>query len=135
MSRNNQKNINKMKEVNENILNSRMMVKMPSTEIILKENNFKNYLGARRPILWIAHHDYIEIDNLLSDAVSHLDNKMIYEYRAFGSVDFKTKEIQSEVGNLYNMIDTIYDSGMEQHTFLLLKNIDNELKESKNLAY
>ena len=55
------------------------------------ETNLVKYLRARRPIIWVNSGDYKEIDTIVKEATRDYKNKAIYEYRAFGAVDFENK--------------------------------------------
>lgn len=95
----------------------------------------QQYLRARRPIIWINSSDYKEVDIFLEEATRDINNKLIYEYRALGAVDFKTKEISQELKGLYPTIDTIYSEGVKNNVFLLIKNANLELEKPEILAY
>ena len=97
--------------------------------------NLKKYLRARRPIIWCNTSDYKELDDLLKEAIADINNKIVYEFRALGAVDFETKEISEEVKSLYNFLDIICSEGYENNVFLLIKNSKNEMEKSEVLAY
>lgn len=93
------------------------------------------YLRARRPIIWINSSDYKEVDSLIEEATKDISNNVIYEYRALGAVDFKTKEISSEIKNLYAMLNTIYSEGIKRNIFFIIKNATIEIEKPEILAY
>lgn len=95
----------------------------------------QQYLRARRPIIWINSSDYKEVDTFLEEATRDINNKLIYEYRALGEVNFKTKEISQDSKGLYYTISTIYPEGVENNVFLLIKNANIELEKPEVLAY
>uniref|UniRef100_UPI0025EF3416 AAA family ATPase n=1 Tax=uncultured Cetobacterium sp. TaxID=527638 RepID=UPI0025EF3416 len=97
--------------------------------------NLQKYLRARRPIIWCNTSDYKEIDDLLKTATKEINDKVIYEFRALGAVDFETKEISEEVKSLYNFLDMIYSEGYENNIFLLVKNAKDEMEKPEVLAY
>lgn len=99
------------------------------------KRNLQKYLRARRPIIWCNTSDYKEIDDLLKISTEEINDKVIYEFRALGAVDFETKEISEEVKSLYNFLDIIYSEGYENNIFLLVKNAKNEMEKSEVLAY
>ena len=99
------------------------------------ETNLVKYLRARRPIIWVNSGDYKEIDTIVKDATKDYQDKAIYEYRAFGAVDFETKVKEEDVTDLYNFLDTLYSEGIKRNVFLLIKNAEEEMKEAKNIAY
>ncbi|MHB9335342.1 SUMF1/EgtB/PvdO family nonheme iron enzyme [Fusobacterium polymorphum] len=99
------------------------------------ETNLIKYLRARRPIIWVNSGDYKEIDTIVKEATKDYQDKAIYEYRAFGAVDFETKVKEEDVTDLYNFLDTLYSEGIKRNVFLLIKNVEEEMKEAKNIAY
>ena len=99
------------------------------------ETNLVKYLRARRPIIWINSGDYKEIDTIVKEATRDYKDKAIYEYRAFGAVDFETKMKEENVDDLYNFLDTLYSEGIKTNAFLLIKNAEEEMKDAKNIAY
>ena len=99
------------------------------------ETNLVKYLRARRPIIWVNSGDYKEIDSIVKEATKDYKDKAIYEYRAFGAVDFETKVKEEAVTDLYNFLDTLYSEGIKTNVFLLIKNAEEEMKNAKNIAY
>ena len=99
------------------------------------ETNLVKYLRARRPIIWINSGDYKEIDTIVKEATKDYQDKAIYEYRAFGAVDFDTKVKEEKVTDLYSFLDTLYSEGIKRNVFLLIKNAEEEMKDAKNIAY
>ena len=99
------------------------------------ETNLVKYLRARRPIIWVNSGDYKEIDSIVKKATKDYKDKAIYEYRAFGAVDFETKVKEEAVTDLYNFLDTLYSEGIKTNVFLLIKNAEEEMKDVKNIAY
>ena len=99
------------------------------------ETNLVKYLRARRPIIWVNSGDYKEIDTIVKEATKDYQDKAIYEYRALGVVDFETKVKEEAVTDLYNFLDTLYSEGIKRNVFLLVKNAEEEMKDSKNIAY
>ena len=99
------------------------------------ETNLVKYLRARRPIIWVNSGDYKEIDTIVKEATKDYQDKVIYEYRAFGAVNFETKVKEENVTDLYNFLDTLYSEGIKTNVFLLIKNAEEEMKDAKNIAY
>ncbi|MHB9314316.1 SUMF1/EgtB/PvdO family nonheme iron enzyme [Fusobacterium polymorphum] len=99
------------------------------------ETNLIKYLRARRPIIWVNSADYKEIDTIVKEATKDYQDKAIYEYRAFGAVDFETKVKEETISDLYSFLDTLYSEGIKTNVFLLIKNAEEEMKDSKNIAY
>ena len=99
------------------------------------ETNLIKYLRAIRPIIWVNSGDYKEIDTIVKEATKDYKDKAIYEYRAFGAVDFETKVKKESITDLYSFLDTLYSEGIKTNVFLLIKNAEEEMKDSKNIAY
>ena len=99
------------------------------------ETNLVKYLRARRPIIWVNSGDYKEIDAILKEATKDYQDKAIYEYRALGAVDFENKIKEESITDLYSFLDTLYSEGIKTNVFLLIKNAEEEMKDSKNIAY
>lgn len=99
------------------------------------ETNLLKYLKARRPIIWVNSGDYKEIDTIVKESTKDYQDKAIYEYRAFGAVDFETKVKEETISDLYSFLDTLYSEGIKTNVFLLIKNAEEEMKDSKNIAY
>ncbi|WP_336176976.1 AAA family ATPase [Fusobacterium polymorphum] len=99
------------------------------------ETNLVKYLRARRPIIWVSSGDYKEIDTIVKEATKDYQDKAIYEYRAFGAVDFETKVKEETISDLYSFLDTLYSEGIKSNVFLLIKNAEEEMKDARNIAY
>ena len=99
------------------------------------ETNLIKYLRARRPIIWVNSGDYKEIDTIVKEATKDYQDKAIYEYRAFGAINFETKVKEENITDLYNFLDTLYSEGIKTNVFLLIKNTEEEMKDAKNIAY
>ena len=99
------------------------------------ETNLAKYLRARRPIIWVNSGDYKEIDTIVKEATKDYKNKVIYEYRALGVVDFETKVKEERITDLYNFLDILYSEGIKINVFLLIKSAEEEMKDAKNIAY
>ena len=99
------------------------------------ENQLIKYIKAKRPILYINHYDYKEIDSMIISAIKDIENLKIYEYRSIGEVDFVNKKIlEDEAQNLFQFIKNHYVEGMFEKVFLILKDVDDELENPKVLA-
>lgn len=100
-----------------------------------KENQIVTYTDAKRPILYINHYDYKEIDKMIEEGAKRIGDVSIFEYRSIGEVDFKTKEIlKEEKGDLLKFLDKNYVQGMFGKVFLVLKDVDKEIENSEILA-
>lgn len=99
------------------------------------ENQISTYVKAKRPILYINHYDYKEIDRMIEEGAKKIGNVKIFEYRSIGEVDFKTKaRSEKEKINLFEFLNKNYSLGLLEKVFLVLKDIDNELENPEVLA-
>ena len=99
------------------------------------ETNLSKYLRARRPIIWVHSGDYKEVDTIVKEATKEYKNKAIFEYRAFGAVNFETKVKSDEVADLYSFLNILFSVGFKTNVFLLIKNTEEEMKEARNIAF
>ena len=99
------------------------------------ETNLSKYLRARRPIIWVHSGDYKEVDTIVIEATKEYKNKAIFEYRAFGAVNFETKVKSDEVADLYSFLNILFSVGFKTNVFLLIKNTEEEMKEARNIAF
>lgn len=99
------------------------------------ETNLSKYLRARRPIIWVHSGDYKEVDTIVTEATKEYKNKTIFEYRAFGAVNFETKVKSDEVADLYSFLNILFSVGFKTNVFLLIKNTEEEMKEARNIAF
>ena len=100
-----------------------------------KENQIVTYTDAKRPILYINHYDYKEIDKMIEEGAKRIGEVKIFEYRSIGEVDFKTKEVlKEEKVDLFKFLDKNYVQGMFGKVFLVLKDVDKEIENSEVLA-
>ena len=100
-----------------------------------KENQIVTYTEAKRPILYINHYDYKEIDKMIEEGAKKIGDVKIFEYRSIGEVDFKTKEVlKEEKVDLFKFLDKNYVQGMFGKVFLVLKDVDKEIENSEVLA-
>ena len=99
------------------------------------ETNLSKYLRARRPIIWVHSGDYKEVDTIVTEATKEYKDKAIFEYRAFGAVNFETKVKSDEVADLYSFLNILFSVGFKTNVFLLIKNTEEEMKEARNIAF
>ena len=99
------------------------------------ETNLSKYLRARRPIIWINSGDYKEIDTIVKETTKEYKDKAIYEYRAFGAVNFENKVRCEEIENLYHFLNILFSEGIKTNVFLLIKNAEEEMKDARNIAF
>ena len=98
------------------------------------ETNLSKYLRARRPIIWVHSGDYKEVDTIVTEATKEYKNKAIFEYRAFGAVNFETKVKSDEIVDLYSFLNILFSEGVKTNVFLIIKNAEEEMKDAKNIA-
>lgn len=99
------------------------------------ENQISTYVEAKRPILYINHYDYKEIDRMIEVGAEKIGNVKILEYRSIGEVDFKTKKVsEDEKINLFEFLNKNYSLGLFEKVFLVLKDVDKEIENSEVLA-
>ena len=98
------------------------------------ETNLSKYLRARRPIVWVHSGDYKEVDAIVKEATKEYKNKAIFEYRAFGAVNFETKVKSDEIVDLYSFLNILFSEGVKTNVFLIIKNAEEEMKNAKNIA-
>ena len=98
------------------------------------ETNLSKYLRARRPIIWVHSGDYKEVDTIVTEATKEYKNKAIFEYRAFGAVNFETKVKSDEIADLYSFLNILFSEGVKTNVFLIIKNAEEEMKDAKNIA-
>ena len=98
------------------------------------ETNLSKYLRARRPIIWVHSGDYKEVDTIVIEATKEYKNKAIFEYRAFGAVNFETKVKSDEIVDLYSFLNILFSEGVKTNVFLIIKNAEEEMKDARNIA-
>mgnify|MGYP000909973143 FL=1 len=98
------------------------------------ETNLSKYLRARRPIIWVHSGDYKEVDTIVTEATKEYENKAIFEYRAFGAVNFETKVKSDEIADLYSFLNILFSEGIKTNVFLIIKNAEEEMKDARNIA-
>ena len=98
------------------------------------ETNLSKYLRAKRPIIWVHSGDYKEVDTIVTEATKEYKNKAIFEYRAFGAVNFETKIKSDEIVDLYSFLNILFSEGVKTNVFLIIKNAEDEMKDAKNIA-
>ena len=92
------------------------------------EDILASYVDALHPIIYINHFDFIVIDNLLKSIAQ--DAKIVEYNNALGCIDFYTKSPMIEC-DLEHFLKLCMDDGYENNTFIVLKDIHNELANSK----
>lgn len=98
-------------------------------------NQISTYVKAKRPILYINHYDYKEIDKMIEEGAKKIGDVNIFEYRSIGELDFKTKQVLLDKKvNLLEFLNEKYGLGLLKKVFLVLKDIDQELESPEVLA-
>ena len=90
-----------------------------------------SYIDALHSIIYINHFDFKVIDEAIASVGYHV--KCLEYNNALGMVDFKTKSPMHEC-DLEQFLKLTMDDGFEQETFLILKDIHNELSNPKVLS-
>ena len=91
-----------------------------------------SYVDALRPIIYINHFDFNYTDKIIEDIS---ENVNIIEYNnCLGKVDFKTKAPQIETPSLEEFLKENRENGFDNNTFIVLKDIHNELDNPKVLS-
>ena len=90
-----------------------------------------SYIDAWHPIIYINHFDFKIID----DAISHVgkDVKCVEYNNALGLIDFYTKSPMMEC-SLEQFLKLTMDDGFDQETYIVLKDIHNELNSPKIIS-
>lgn len=90
-----------------------------------------SYVDALHPIIYINHFDFMVID----DAISHIGKnvKCVEFNNALGLVDFRTKSPMLEC-DLEQFLKLTVDDGFEQETYIILKDVHNELDSPKIIS-
>lgn len=94
-------------------------------------NILASYIDALHPIIYINHFDFKVIDEAIAEVGT---NAKIVEYNnALGLVDFKTKSSMQEC-DLEQFLKLTLDDGFENETFIVLKDVHNELNNPKIIS-
>lgn len=95
------------------------------------EDSLASYVEAFYPIIYINHFDFRVIDELIKDVAEH---RKIVEYNnGLGFVDFKTKA-PMQVCDLYKFLYTVKDDGYDNETFILLKDVHDQLDKPEIIS-
>lgn len=94
-------------------------------------NKLASYVDALRPIIYINHFDFKVIDEAIASIGSK--TKCVEFNNALGLVDFKSKSPLMEC-DLEHFLRLTMDDGFEQETFLVLKDVHQELANPKIIA-
>lgn len=94
-------------------------------------NSLASYVDALHPIIYINHFDFKVIDEAISKIGSNV--KIVEFNNALGLIDFATKSPMKEC-DLEQFLKLTLDDGFEQETFIVLKDVHNELTNPKIIA-
>lgn len=95
------------------------------------ENTLASYVDALYPIIYIRHFDFKVIDEAIQNIAEGVS---CLEYNnALGQIDFRTKTPILEC-NLEQFLLNCMDDGFDKQTFIILKDVHNQLKEDKIVA-
>lgn len=90
-----------------------------------------SYIDTCRPIIYINHFDFKVIDDIISKIDK--DVKCVEFNNAFGLVDFKDKHPMKDC-DLEEFLKSTWEDGFEQKTFLILKDVHEELNNPKIIS-
>lgn len=90
-----------------------------------------SYVDSLHPILYVNHFDYHVIDEVIAE-IAQGANCVEYN-NALGIVGFENKEPQHEC-NLEEFLELVREEGFERETFIILKDIHNELHNPKVIS-
>lgn len=94
-------------------------------------NILASYIDALHPIIYINHFDTHLIDHAIAQVG---ENVQCLEFNnALGLIDFKTKVPQQDC-SLEQFLRCYMDDGFDQETYLILRDVHNELKDPKIIA-
>lgn len=94
-------------------------------------NILASYIDALHPIIYINHFDFQVIDEAIANVGQNV--KCIEFNNALGILDFKTKSPMHEC-DLEQFLKLTMNDGFEQETYLILKDVHNELKSPKIIS-
>lgn len=94
-------------------------------------NRLSSYIDALHPIIYINHFDFKIIDEIILEVGKNV--KCIEFNNALGLMDFYTKSHQIEC-DLEKFLKLTMDKGFEQETYIILKDVHEEIKNSKIIS-
>ncbi len=94
-------------------------------------NILASYIDALHPIIYINHFDFKVIDDAIASVGYNV--KCVEFNNALGLVNFNTKSPMQEC-DLEQFLKLTMDDGFDQETFLVLKDIHNELNNPKIIS-
>lgn len=96
------------------------------------EDILASYVDALRPIIYINHFDSVAVDKSIQ-RIGHTA-KILEFNNAFGVIDFETKSPMFDC-DLEKFLEMSWEDGYEQQTFIILKDVHEELHSPKVIAF
>ncbi|MBQ2758570.1 MAG: AAA family ATPase [Clostridia bacterium] len=94
-------------------------------------NILASYVDALHPIIYINHFDFVVIDEAIKQV--GINTKIIEFNNALGLIDFNTKNPIFDC-DLEQFLKNVREEGFDNDTFLLLKDVHNELENPKIIS-
>ncbi len=94
-------------------------------------NLLASYIDALHPIIYMQHFDFKIVDDAITQVGETV--KCVEFNNALGMIDFKTKSPMQEC-DLEQFLKLTMDDGFEHDTFLILKDVHEELNQPKIIA-
>lgn len=111
---------------------------MSSIDKLSPEQLLRRYFKAQRPIIYINHYDFEEIDTLIEGVCSKAFARRGYEIieftEAFGQVDFKTKNPKignNKLGEFLKRFNTDLFSKNKKEWIVVLKEVHESLNDKE----
>lgn len=96
------------------------------------EDILASYVDALHPIIYINHFDFVVIDKALQNIAQ--GRKIVEFNNALGAIDFQNKSPMMDC-ELEQFLKISMDDGFAQNTFIVLKDIHNQLEDCKVIAF
>lgn len=94
----------------------------------------KDLLDEGKGLIWINSDDPYEVHDLIEKATKNIENKKIYEYQEYKTIDFETKESIEDLELLNSALEELYPLGLrKKDIFLMITNASKELEKKKNI--
>ena len=98
------------------------------------KENLTAYIDAGYPIIYINHFNFKEVDDIIKEA-THKDIEIREYSNSYGYIDFNSKKPYGKM-TLAEFLDetALSEDGYEKEIFLVLKEVDSELKNPEILS-
>ena len=96
-------------------------------------NILASYIDALHPIIYINHFDFKVIDDAIARVGAGAGVKCVEFNNALGIVDFTNKSPMRDC-DLEQFLKLTMDDGFDQETFIILKDVHDELKSPKIIS-